>query len=50
MFKKILVAVSPTMTDDSVVQEAIQLAKFSGGSLMLLHVLSLRGYVVIADQ
>ncbi len=40
MFKKILVAVSPTMTDDSVVQEAIQLAKLSGGSIMLLHVLS----------
>lgn len=40
MFKKILVAVSPSMTDDSMVQEAIQLAKLSGGSLMLLHVLS----------
>lgn len=40
MFKKILVAVSPSITDDSLVQEAIQLAKLSGGSLMLLHVLS----------
>jgi nucleotide-binding universal stress UspA family protein len=40
MFKKILVAVSPTTSDDSIIQEAIQLAKLSGGSLMLLHVLS----------
>lgn len=40
MFKKILVAISPTTSDDSILQEAIQLAKLSGGSLMLLHVLS----------
>ncbi|UIE40114.1 universal stress protein [Leptodesmis sichuanensis] len=40
MFKKILVAVSPAMTDDTLIHEAIDLAKLSGGTIMLLHVLS----------
>lgn len=40
MFKKILVAVSPSNADSSLIQVAIQLAQVSSGGLMLLHVLS----------
>lgn len=40
MFKKILVAITPTGSNDHILEEAIALAKLSHGELMLLHVLS----------
>jgi nucleotide-binding universal stress UspA family protein len=40
MFKKILVAISPTGSNHHILAEAIALAKLSNGKLMLLHVLS----------
>jgi len=40
MFKKVLVAISPTLSNDTLVAEAIALAKMSGGVVMLMHVLS----------
>lgn len=40
MFKKIIVAVSPSLKNDHVLEEAIAIAKMGNASLMLLHVLS----------
>ncbi|MDX2239726.1 MAG: universal stress protein [Leptolyngbyaceae cyanobacterium bins.302] len=40
MFKKIIVAVSPTFNNEHVIDEAIAIAKIGGSTLMLLHVLS----------
>jgi nucleotide-binding universal stress UspA family protein len=40
MFKKIIVAVSPTLNNEHVLDEAIALAKMGNATLMLLHVLS----------
>jgi nucleotide-binding universal stress UspA family protein len=40
MFKRILVAISPYSTKDTVLDEAVEIAKLEDATLMLLHVLS----------
>ncbi|MBM0740426.1 universal stress protein [Phormidium sp. CLA17] len=40
MFKKILIAITPTGSNNHILEEAIALAKLTDGELMLLHVLS----------
>lgn len=40
MFKRIIVAVSPSLKNDQVLDEAIAIAKMGNATLMLLHVLS----------
>lgn len=40
MFNRILVAVAPSITDNHVINEALELAKLSKANVLLLHVLS----------
>ena len=40
MFKRIIVAISPSDKDDLIVHEAVSIAKLTNATLMLLHVLS----------